>query len=123
MSAISFYCFCAILTTLSLISSTAVNFINSHTFKARNFGKAVTNVAINATILIRLTVSSELQCLTEYVLHSLCCSYNFRPPLIGKGFLCELSGIDRFSGRENMTSVAGCSHRGVNVSAPRSLKI
>ena len=93
---------------------TATSFVNSRKVSCPNFGKRTENAMLNVSILTAFPAELEVQCMGQCILHDQCFSYNFVPE--DHGFRCELSGMDRFSGRDNFLSKSGSIHRGLVVS-------
>ena len=97
-------------------ATTNSSFANSRDISCPNFGKRTKNFYLNSSIFMTSTVELEVRCLYQCVVEDQCLSYNYGPNSAGDGFTCELSGTDRFSGRDNFVSKIGFSHRGLVVS-------
>ena len=97
-------------------SITNNNYFSGNSFKAINFGKAVSNAALHVDILKTVFVESEFHCQMACVLYKTCLSYNFGTISDETGFPCKLSGTDRYSGLLGFNeTVHGYIHRGVKV--------
>ena len=92
------------------------NYFMGSSFKSVNFGKAIQNAALQASVLKTVLVETEFQCMMECVLHKPCLSYNFDTTSRESGYLCQLSGKDRFLGMLAFnTTMKGYLYRGIKV--------
>ena len=100
-------------------ASDSINYINTGPIKALNFGKQISNAALNVSIQKTVLVESEFHCQMQCVMHGTCLSYNFgTTPASGTArFPCQLSATDRFTEIQRFDDDAvGYVHRGVMVS-------